>query len=231
MKIQELKVYTPHLNLQRLFYEETLGLEAFNATNDRFSVKLGESILVFEERETATPYHFAITIPSNKEKEALIWLKQRVDILNYEGNTIQEFKNWNAKAIYFYDADHNIVEFIARNTLNNQTSDGFSKAQLLEISEIGLPTDAIEQSFIILNKTPGLEVYDGNFERFCAVGDANGLIILIDKNSRKWFPTNDTAYPSDFSLIAKVDRATFRIEYKNEILKAEPITTTSKQNL
>ena len=231
MKIQELKVYTPHLNLQRLFYEETLGLEVFNVINDRFSVKLGESILVFEQRETATRYHFAITIPANKEKEALTWLKQRVDILKYEGNTIQEFKNWNAKAIYFYDADQNIVEFIARNNLKNPTDEVFEQNLLLALSEIGLPTNSIKQEFELLNQVSGVQIYDGNFERFCAIGTENGLIICIDKNLKNWFPTQDKAYSSDFSLIAKVDRATFRIEYKNEILKAEPITTTSKLNL
>ncbi|WP_442846820.1 VOC family protein [Leeuwenhoekiella sp. H156] len=221
MKIRRLKIYTARPAEQRQFYEETLGLQVSEKDAKSFSVKLGKSILTLEERQTATPYHFAITIPAGKEQEALSWLKQRVEVLRNGEKGIQYFENWDARAIYFYDADHNIVEFIARNTLNNQTSDAFSKAQLLEISEIGLPTDAIEQRFITLNKTLGLEVYDGSFERFCAVGDANGLIILIDKNSRKWFPTNDTAYPSDFELDTVVEGVEFRIIFRNELLKIE----------
>ena len=222
MKIQELKVYTPHLAAQRLFYAETLGLEVFDVSSTHFSVKLGESILVFEQRENATPYHFAITIPAGKEKEALAWLNQRVEVLTNAGNAIQYFENWDAKAIYFYDADRNIVEFIARNTLNNSRPEAFNREQLLGISEIGLPTTAIEQSFNLLNTTLGLEVYDGSFERFCAVGDAHGLVILIDKNHRAWFPTTDTAYASDFEVRTLVKGSAFRLAFKAECLTVEP---------
>ncbi|RXG31901.1 VOC family protein [Leeuwenhoekiella marinoflava] len=223
MQLEELKIHTANLTDQKLFYTEILRLEIIAESGNAVSFKVGKSVLKFEYRDAATPYHFAITIPANKEKEALSWLKERVDILKNDSNSIQEFKNWNAKAIYFYDADQNIVEFIARNNLKNDADEVFDQNLLLELSEIGLPTTNIKKEFELLNKITNMEVYDGNFERFCAIGTENGLIICIDKNLKNWFPTQDKAYSSDFSLLAKVERATFRIEYKNEVLKAERI--------
>ncbi|PHQ29845.1 VOC family protein [Leeuwenhoekiella nanhaiensis] len=221
MKIRELEIYTARPAEQRQFYEETLGLRVFEKDAKSFSVKLGESILTFKERQTAIPYHFAITIPAGKDREALVWLKKRVEVLKNGENEIQQFENWNAQAIYFYDADQNIVEFIARNTLDNQTSDPFDNAQLLEISEIGLPSTSIKHIFNTLHNKLGFEIYDGTFERFCAIGDEHGLIICIDKDSRTWFPTNDRAFPSDFELDTVVEGVEFRIIFKNELLKIE----------
>jgi len=221
VKIRELIIYTTRLAEQLQFYEETLGLRVFEKDTKSFSVKLGESILTFKERQNATPYHFAITIPAGKDREALAWLKKRVEVLKNGENEIQQFENWNAQAIYFYDADQNIVEFIARNTLDNKTSDPFDNAQLLEISEIGLPSASIEHIFNTFHNKLRFEIYDGTFERFCAIGDEHGLIICIDKDSRTWFPTNDMAFPSDFVLDTVVDGVEFRIIFKNELLKIE----------
>ena len=65
----------------------------------------GDSLLTFRVDKKSTPYHFAFNIPSNKEKEALVWLKHRAGILSSDGEEIVDFKSWNAKAIYFYDTD------------------------------------------------------------------------------------------------------------------------------
>jgi len=219
MHIKKLKIFTSKLTVQSHFYTEILGLEKLDLTEKTVSFKMGKSVLEFESALNATPYHFAINIPSNKEKEALEWLKNKVEILKDGNNEIQDFAAWNAKAMYFYDIDKNIVEFIARKNLDNHSESKFDQYSLLEISEIGLPTNDIENEFKILNGLSGVEIYSGGFDRFCAIGDETGLFICIDKNKKDWFPTGDKAYSSNFEMIMGHNDKTYTIAYKNAKLK------------
>ncbi|UTW66341.1 VOC family protein [bacterium SCSIO 12643] len=200
MRIQELTLYTSQLEKQKLFYRDTLEFNLIQESEISVSFQVGKSILAFEYREDATPYHFAINIPSNQEELALKWLKARVEILKDASFEIQDFENWNAKAIYFYDADQNIVEFIARKNLNNWSGKAFDASALMEISEIGVPSDRIQNIYSQITEHVMLEIYDGGFERFCALGDEHGLFICINKNVKDWFPTNDKAYSSEFHI-------------------------------
>lgn len=219
MKIKELQLYTAQLETQTTFYTEVLGLEIIAQTKSTISFQIGNALLEFSYRAEFTPYHYAINIPANKEQEALEWLKKRVAILKYEGNEIQYFDFWNAYAIYFYDADHNIVEFIARKNLKNNATEAFNVSSLLGISEIGLPTFDINQEYQLLNKKTGIEIHSGNLERFCALGDENGLFIMINKNEKKeWYPTLDKPYSSDFKIIFMEKGEEYKFVYKGEKL-------------
>ena len=219
MKIKKLKIFTTNLSAQSRFYSEVLKLETFSQTEISVSFKIGRSVLEIKEAPDFTPYHFAINIPANQENEALEWLKKRVEILKDGNNEIQDFDFWNAKAMYFYDMDKNIVEFIARKNLDNRSEIEFNQNSLLEISEIGLPTGHIENKFKILNENIGLEIYSGSFDRFCAIGSENGLFICVDKNTKEWFPTTDKANPADFEVLINQNDKEYAVEYKNENLK------------
>lgn len=116
------------------------------------------------------------------------WLKSRITILKDEQDEIIDFRAWNAKAIYFYDQDKNIVELIARKNLKNESDQNFGPEQFLEISEIGVPTRDIESEFSILRNAMGIEIYDGGFGNFCAIGDENGLFICINKDHKNGIP-------------------------------------------
>ena len=126
----------------------------------------------FISREGATPYHFAINIYSNQEQEALLWLKKRVAILMDGRNEIQNFESWDAKA---------------RKNLRHNSNEEFNSKSLLEISEIGLATISIEETYRKLNNETGLYIYSGSFDEFCAIGDENGLIICVDQINKRWF--------------------------------------------
>ena len=219
MQIKKLKIYTSKLSAQNRFYTEVLKLEKLNQTKNSVSYQIGRSVLEIEEVPDFTPYHFAINIPANQENEALEWLKKWVEILKDGNNEIQDFDFWNAKAMYFYDMDKNIVEFIARKNLDNRSEIEFNQNSLLEISEIGLPTGHIENKFKILNENIGLEIYSGSFDRFCAIGSENGLFICVDKNTKEWFPTTDKANPADFEVLINQNDKEYAVEYKNENLK------------
>ncbi len=114
MKIKELILYTNNLKAQVHFYSKILEFTRVKTCAECSSFKIGESILTFKYNEKSTPYHIAFNIPSNIDEGALNWLKQRVELLPFDGEELVDFRSWNAKAMYFYDADSNIIEFISR---------------------------------------------------------------------------------------------------------------------
>ncbi len=200
MKIKGLKLYTNNLAKQKEFYISLLSCNLVDETNDSFTIKLVDSLLTFSKSDDKPYYHCAINIPSNQIEEALQWLKQRVEILPFENEEIVDFVNWNAKSIYFYDAGKNIVELIARKNLNINRNEEFSANSFLHISEIGYPTNDVKKSYHYLNTNYNLDKYDCDEKRFCAIGDEYGLLIVVNYNLKKWFPTRDEALPFPFEI-------------------------------
>ncbi len=214
MQITELKIFSADIAAQKKFYTQVLDFQLKKETSQSISLKIGHSILTIEKGKTNPAYHFAFNIPSNQAKEALYWLQKRVKILKNEQEEIIYFDAWQAEAIYFYDADQNLVEFIARKTLKKPSLKKFSRDSVLAISEIGLVCTELQKEFDILNLCTKFEIYSGNFERFCAIGNEEGLIVGINKNKKDyWFPTNEKAHIADFELKVIQNQKYFKITY------------------
>ena len=113
---------------------------------------------------------------------------------NNENGIIANFESWNAKAIYFYDNNNNIVEFIARHDLNNATEKPFDTSIIESISEIGIVTEKPIELAENLIESSGLYYFDKSTknEQFAALGNDNGLFIIVETN-RKWYPTEHKA--------------------------------------
>lgn len=219
MKIKKLTITTANLKGQTDFYANTLQFRIIKQGLGFTEFQTGESILRFEAADSSIPYHFAFNIPSFQEQEALDWLESRVDILPYESDRIIPFDNWNAHAMYFYDPDNNIIEFIARKNLLITTDYAFSADSILGISEIGVPVKDINPIFNHLNKKLDLELYSGNLTRFSAIGDETGLLIVINQNEKDfWFPVNDPALAANFEAIISQDDQLHKIIFHNQNL-------------
>lgn len=55
---------------------------------------------------------------------------------------VVEFPDWNAKSVYFYDAEENILEFIARYNLKTTTDEHvFGLHHILNVSEIAFSVE------------------------------------------------------------------------------------------
>ncbi|MFK5878788.1 MAG: VOC family protein [Flavobacteriaceae bacterium] len=210
MKIKELTLFTSNLDAQIEFYSKVLDFETVFQNSYSCTFKTGKSLLTFVKSKKSISYHFAFNIPSNKENEASIWLKERVSLLPHKGEELINFESWNAKALYFYDADKNIVEFIARKNLNINSNNSFSPKSLLNISEIALASTNIKETVGVLNSINPIKKYSGDFERFCALGDEEGLFILANPTLKKWFPTDDEVEQSDFKI-----KGDFNFEFIN----------------
>ena len=196
MNITSLELQTRDVETQRNFYAEVLELPV-NLTSSGLEVKAGQTELLFTQ---AAPdfngaYHFAFNIPENQFSASKAWIASRVPLLR-DASGSDEFpsQTWNADSLYFKDAAGNVLEFIARHDLKNAVDEDFDSRQILQISEIGLPSEDVLGFADELRARLGLSVFRQQpNENFTPVGDDHGLLILPARD-RIWKP--DSGVPA-----------------------------------
>lgn len=216
MKFRQIKLHTNDLNSVQDFYHKILELPIIEQSEKTISFKIGTTDLVFELSQIPNPtYHYAINIPENQFEIACDWLRKRVKTIEYEGNDVVDFENWNAHSIYFYDSIGNIGELIARHNLDNATDEKFTTKSLLEISEIGLPTTDVLAFKALLNQYLGVKTYVSGGETFEPLGDENGLFIcvILDRN---WFPTTIKSKAFPVEIILDFDK---KVDFEYEVYR------------
>lgn len=190
MRIKEIVLETNRLHEMKLFYSELLEFPILEESADSLSVQAGESKMTFQNSSAKLTayYHFAFTIPDNKSDEAGRWLQHKgISLYSKDDQNQFYFEDWNATASYFYDPQGNLVEFIAHHSLNNSAELPFEQNSILHISEIGLPVHHVAESSKRICEAFSQEVWRGDGKQFAAIGDANGLFIVVDIK-RPWFP-------------------------------------------
>jgi hypothetical protein len=196
MNIIYLELSSKDLPAQRDFYANTLELPV-NLDSAVLEVQAGATMLRFTQApsEFQGAYHFAFNIPENQYQSAKQWITNRVPLLRDKtGQEDFESKSWMSSSLYFLDAAGNVLEFIARHTLNNASNEDFDSGYILNISEIGLPSENVLVLANDLCTRLGLSVYKQEpNENFTPVGDENGLLILPAKD-RIWMP--DSGVPA-----------------------------------
>lgn len=199
MKILHVELLTADLESTEHFYSDKLHLKLFRKSETTLSYIAGNSLLTFILTKTLKPsYHLAFEIPGNKLNEAIDRMHNSIELIPFEGKPIVDFENWNAKSIYFFDDNSNILEFIARYDNGITSNKTFDATAILNISEIGLVNDDPLQLARQLTAYYGIRYYEKQPPRpdFCAMGNASGLFV-ISGNDRNWFPTKTKAmkYP------------------------------------
>lgn len=191
MFIKELILNTDKLTELRFFYENVLEFPVNSPDENSISVHTKNSVLTFttsvKDKYKDPFYHFAFNIPNNQFAQAKSWISERTDLIDLDGNDEFIFESWNARAVYFYDPAGNILEFIARNNLDNSSLEKFSSKSILSISEIGMPVRDVEMIFNEIRRELKIPLFSGNKKSFCAGGDDNGLIIVVPEK-RIWYP-------------------------------------------
>ena len=193
MQIRELHLFTDDLIGTITFYKNILQLPVKEEENAGITFQVGETKLIFKASVNQHPtYHFAFAIPANQIQEAYEWAKDKLLILDAEpGEKIIDFDSWHAKAFYFLDNNGNILEFIARFDLPNKSFLPFKGSSFTSINEIGIVTQDVSSACKKMIVQYGLEYFyrQPPLEDFAAVGDDNGLFIVVPEN-RNWYPTN-----------------------------------------
>ena len=212
MILQEIRLQTNRLFPLYHFYKNVLELPVTDDSDTHFTIHTGGSKLIFEK--TVDPlshpgYHFAFNIPSNQINEAHDWLKERAELLWIEEykSYIADFTNWNAKSVYFPDPAGNIAELIARADLKDFINEPFSSKHFRNVSEIGLvfPESGFQRSIEQILRDHNLEYFSKQppLEKFCAIGNDEGLFIIVPEN-RSWYPCKDkpaSIFPMKISFL------------------------------
>ncbi|HSL47169.1 MAG TPA: hypothetical protein VK897_27265 [Anaerolineales bacterium] len=196
MNITRLELLTADLQAQRDFYADVLELPV-SLTSASLEVQAGGTNLVFKQAwsDFDGAYHFAFNIPENQYDNAKRWIMSRLSLLQDKtGKEDFESKSWMSDSVYFLDTAGNVLEFIARHNLNNRVNEDFDSRKILNVSEIGLPSEDVVGLANELCTRLGLSVFKQEpNENFTPVGDDNGLLILPLKD-RIWMP--DSGVPA-----------------------------------
>jgi hypothetical protein len=191
MDIRRVELLSANLEVQKDFYANVLELPV-RQDSLILEVKAGKTVLLFTESpEFDGAYHFAFNIPENLFDSAKKWIENRVPLLRDEsGNDEFHSDNWNSGSVYFKDAAGNVLEFIARHDLKNAVNTEFDSKQILNVSEIGLPSeDVIELANEICKRLDVSVFRQEPSESFTPVGDDEGLLIIPVKD-RIWIPNS-----------------------------------------
>jgi catechol-2,3-dioxygenase len=222
VNILELRLATHRLPDIRDFYLNTLGFPLLAESPNSVTLGAGETRLVFDQGDPAQ-YHVAFNIPEKQFAEAKRWVMERVPLLRIQDKDEIHWSAWNAHALYFLDPAGNIMEFIARHNLPDAAGGPFSSQRIRQVSEIGLVVANVRQAVETLRAELSVGVFDaGDGETFTALGDDNGLFIIV-KQGRAWYPTPDQLadfYPLGVTLRGVTDKhltlpdLPYRIEMK-----------------
>jgi hypothetical protein len=196
MNILKLELLAVDLQAQKDFYSNILELSA-ELTPSGLLIAAGTTEINFTQAPSDFDgaYHFAFNIPENQFHAAKNWISSRLSLLHdNSGKEDFESNSWNSDSIYFLDAAGNVLEFIARHNLNNAVDKDFDSRQILNVSEIGLPSENVIWLADELCTRLGISVFKQKpNETFTPVGDDNGLLIL-PITDRIWMP--DSGVPA-----------------------------------
>lgn len=189
------------------FYRDTLELPC-TLDGGSLLVRAGESEVRFDPAPAKTEpvYHFAFNVCENLIEEALTWLRGRTRVTQ---DKVFHFESWNAHSIYFFDPAGNILEFIARHSLTSRSAGPFSAKHILSVSEVGWVVKDVPAEVRSLQHYVDLEPYGTPSEDFAAVGDEEGLLIVVQEG-REWF-ASEGVKASDFPVLVETadGRASF----------------------
>jgi catechol-2,3-dioxygenase len=191
MNITGLELLSADLEAQKDFYANILELP-IRRDSTILEVRAGATELLFTESpEFDGAYHFAFNIPENQFGSAKAWISSRVALLrDDQGNDEFHSESWNSDSVYFKDAAGNVLEFIARHHLENAVNEEFDSKQILNISEIGLPSEDVVGLATEISKRLDVSIFRQQVnETFTPVGDEDGLLIIPVKD-RIWIPNS-----------------------------------------
>ena len=216
MYIEKVKIFSPHFEEQYDFYCNQLLLSCIEKNENYFCLKIGRSILEIQKtnEHPGSAYHLAFNIEPSLFLDAANYLRQKnIPLLENEGTVLIDFPDWNARSIYFKDADQNILEFIARYNLQpRQYKRLFNSDDILSISEVGVPVKEPVDFLLTLQSNTAIDVWKSYGEGFNAAGDEEGLLIIV-KEKHKWFPTETLAEQLPAEII--IQQAGRHFEYGN----------------
>ncbi len=192
-RIQSLRLQTSKpLSELKAFYRDVLELPVVNEAASEFTVGAGASRITFASAAAHVKnpfYHFAFNIPENKLRSALTWQRKRGPVMDTPPrlrdpaypDQVRHFREWDAHSVFFLDPAGNVLEYIARHTLDNAAAGPFTSRDVLCVSEIAFVVDEVTKVASRIQMLCGLKQYGLGNTQFRAVGDENGLLLVFKR--------------------------------------------------
>jgi catechol 2,3-dioxygenase-like lactoylglutathione lyase family enzyme len=203
MRIRQLTIATGDLEGQAAFYGERLGLPV-GRDGDGIEVRLRDTTLRFCKAEPGLDarYHFAINVPSSSIRAAVAWLRERVEVLDFDGDPIRT--DVGNGCVYFLDAAGNVLELIA-SPAHEGDGEEFGPDSLIEIAEIGVASADPEATATALREAFGQPVRWADSE-LTAIGDEHAVVIVAP-TGRGWVPVDLEAHPLPTEVVDSEGRS------------------------
>jgi hypothetical protein len=201
MRIRRLTLAAGDLEGQGAFWGGRLGLPVRGDGEDAIEVRLRDSTLRFERAEPGLDarYHFAINVPSDSIQAAVAWLRERHEVLAFDGDPVRT--DVGAGCVYFLDAAGNVVELISSPTTEGDGA-SFGADSLIEVAEIGVASADIAATSAAVQAAFDQPVFWRDKEsRLTAVGDRHAVVIVAPIG-RGWIPVDLTARPLPTEIVA-----------------------------
>jgi len=189
------------------FYETTLHFPLTSEEHNRFTIKVGTSMITFVKAplEESPFYHFAFDVPSNQFEEAKAWIKEKIELSQEQGEDEVYFPFIDAKSIYFEDPAGNIVELICRFSDAKPSEEPFSTASLQKVSEMSI---VVTDKLNALSALQKVSIFERDREEISADGLSfmgereDATYLLFVNEGRTWFFSNkkSAAYPVEIIL-------------------------------
>ncbi|WLA12209.1 VOC family protein [Xanthomonas translucens] len=186
MRIVQLSLPCSDPAASAAFYRDVLQLPVAAS-----QVRIGWSQLELVAAANVGSVHLAFNIASARFAAACDWLSRRVPLLC---DPLGESRfaldaAWQSQSLYFAGPDGAVLELIARKPLpvHATAAGAFSAAELLCISEIGLPSAQVPAVVAAAQQRLGLPPFVPVSDVFAPLGDHEGLLIVVD-GQRRWFP-------------------------------------------
>lgn len=158
--------------------------------DDKLIISVQHSEIVFKRNEALmneSLYHFAIDIPPSKCNRIKASIKNKFELLVEEDDDEIYFEHINARSSYINDPSGNIVEFVARNDLDNKYIEVVNM-DFLRISEISLVTNKVIETFNQLKmygfRERDNEILENSLNFICSGIEKS--YILLTKENRRW---------------------------------------------
>ena len=148
--------------------------------------RMGERALILEAHHTTHIEGTRLTL----DQAERLWAGERVP--EAYPDDVRHFRHWNAHSVFFLDPGGNVVEYIARHDLGNEAPGPFASGDILYASEIGLIVDDVTATASRLQEVVGLSRYRGGDEQFTALGDEQGLLLVMKRGRILSFNPSDT---------------------------------------
>ncbi|WIH05185.1 VOC family protein [Xanthomonas translucens pv. graminis] len=168
------------------FYRDVLQLPVVAS-----QVRIGWSQLELVATVDVGSVHLAFNIAAARFDAACDWLSRRVRRLR---DPLGESRfaldaAWQSQSVYFAGPDGAVLELIARKPLpvHAAAAGAFSAAEVLCISEIGLPSAQVPAVAAAAQHRLGVPPFAPVSDVFAPLGDHEGLLVVVDAQ-RRWFP-------------------------------------------